>query len=177
MAMIPNQSLDQQVISPRPKRVFLAFLLAPLAGPLGILLGIAPYFILNGDIFGIIGALPFSYIFTGPFVYFFSILLGLPFFLLLRYTGGVTRKALIGGWAVIGVVSFMLLTGQFIPRSLHDILFLIPFALGGAGVGFVFYRVLSSDQENRSNKRRTPLYRPDEDDQSITPSIGEESWP
>ncbi len=175
MAMSIIESSVQRVISTRPKRVFFAFLVAPLAGPLGIHIGMALFLFRTGDMVALISALPFIYVFAGPVVYVFSLLLGLPFFLLLHYTWGVTRNTLIVGWAVIGVVSFMLLTSQFIPRSLHDILLLFPFALGGACVGFLFYRVLSSDQENRSNERRSPLYLPDEEDQSITPSIGEEN--
>lgn len=108
MTTIHNKSQAQQVTSPRPSRIFLAFLIAPLAGPLGIYIGMAPILFHTANILALVGALPFFYLFAGPVVYFFSILLGLPFFLLLHLTWGVSRNSLIVGWAVVGVISMIL---------------------------------------------------------------------
>jgi hypothetical protein len=127
----------------------------------------------KGNLIGFIVTIPFFYIFAAPVVYFFSILLGPPFFLLLHLTRGVTRNRLIAGWAVIGVVSFMSLTRFAIPRSVDDLLFYMPFALGGAAVGLLFCWILSTDPND-------PWWlccdRTGEDVQLRTPSICKEDW-
>jgi hypothetical protein len=126
--------------------VLLAFLLAPLAGPLGISIGIAlPIAVENSNPLLLIGALPLIYIIAAPVVYFFSIILGLPFFLMLHLSLGLSRTGLIIGWAAVGVISMMCLSGFNFLDSMADILIYLPFALGGGAIGFLFWLILITE--------------------------------
>jgi hypothetical protein len=125
--------------SPQPKRLLLAFLLAPLAGPLGISIGMTvPLVIESGNPVILLGSMPLIYVIATPFVYIFSIVLGLPFFLLLHLTLGLTKPGLIIGWAAVGMISAFCFTGFNIPDRAGEMLFYLPFALGGAAVDFAF---------------------------------------
>ena len=129
-------------------RVIAAFLIAPSIGPVGIVLTFfIPALFSAPDPGKSILVLPFIYLFVAPFVYFFSFLLGIPFFLSLRAAGMLGMKALTVGWAVIGAVSlvllFALLSGGQSLGHLGDSLVLAPFALSGAAVGYLFWRILT----------------------------------
>jgi hypothetical protein len=126
----------------------LAFMLAPLAGPLGIAMSVAvPFMISNPNPFELIGLILLIYVFATPVVYFFSIVLGLPFYLLLRSTLGLSEPGLIIGWAGIGMASAFCFFGFDLPDRLGEILLYLPFALGGAAVGFVFWHILCANDE------------------------------
>ncbi len=155
------------------KRIFFAFLIAPLAGPLGIYLGLIPLLPEIGHPAGLLGALPFVYLFAAPVVYFFSILLGGPLFWLLHTLRWITRNRLLAGWTLIGVLSFIALTGFSLPRSVGELPFLFPFALGGAAVGFLFWRILSSDPQDPWWIRH---HRTLEEKASVLPRISKEEW-
>ncbi len=141
--MIPAESVNTGTHTYPKRRVLIAFLSAPLAGPLGIYIGMA---VLHGEI-GHPGALlvvlPFFYLFAAPVVYAFSFLLGVPFYLLLHSLLGLTRNRLIAGWMLIGPLSLILLSRTFIPKTAQELTTLFPFVLGGAAVGYTFWRVLS----------------------------------
>ena len=149
MPMISVEAKTTRLISPTIKRSLLAFLVAPLAGPLGIYCGtvlLSP----SLNVQSLASGLLFFYIFATPFVYFFSILLGAPFYLLLRYFHAISRNRLIFGWTLIGVVSVMILiTGPTFHNG-QDLSMILPFGLGGAGVGFVFWRILSRRRRDQA---------------------------
>jgi hypothetical protein len=140
-----NRTASQQALAlPQPKRVLLAFLLAPLAGPLGISIGISlPMAVENGSPMMLIGAAPLICLIATPVVYVFSIILGLPFFLLLHLSLGLSRAGLVLGWAAVGVISLMCLSGFTLPESRSDALIYLPFAMGGAAVGLSFWGILT----------------------------------
>lgn len=145
MTINTTGSSQQMLASPRPKRLLLAFLLAPLAGSLGISIGIAvPWSIASGEPTMMLSGLAPIYIIATPFVYFFSIVLGLPFFLILHLTQGLSRPGLIVGWTMVGMVSLFCLTGFDLPERAAEMLLYLPFALGGAAVGYVFWAILSA---------------------------------
>jgi len=139
-------SLPHQAIRPRPRRVALAFLLAPLAGAPGIFCWML-FFVFSGNPLGVLAGFLFVSLIATPVVYFFSILLGVPFYLALHGLRGVTRNRLVVGWSVIGVVSQLIFSGGHIPRisQAQEALSLFPFAVGGAAVGLVFWWILSRD--------------------------------
>ncbi len=139
-------SPQASLASPQPKRVLLAFLLAPLAGPLGIAISMAlPLMISDPDPSKLVVFMLLIYAFATPVVYFFSIVLGIPFYLLLRATLGLTKPGLIIGWAVVGMVSQFCFSGFDLPDRGGEILHYLPFAIGGAAIGFFFWRILSVD--------------------------------
>ncbi len=129
------------------KQTLRAFLTAPLAGPLGLFSGFVFQIPLRGigDLFELLLLL---YLFTTPVIYFFSILLGIPLYLLLRSLGGLNRGLLMAGWALIGDLSILIVSGGKIPESADQYLILIPFALGGCAVGYLFWRVINPGRED-----------------------------
>lgn len=146
-------SPQTSLASPQPKRVLLAFLLAPLAGPLGIAMGMGvPVMISNPDPIGLIGFVLLVYVFATPVVYFFSIVLGLPFYLLLGSTLGLTKAGLIIGWAGVGMASIFCFLGFDLPDRVGEMLLYLPFALGGAAVGLVFWRILCANDELKQSQ-------------------------
>ncbi len=141
-----DTSLPHQAIRPRPRRAALAFLLAPLAGAPGIFCWIL-FSASNASLPSVFAAFLFFSLIATPVVYFFSILLGVPFYLVLHGLRGVTRNRLVIGWSVIGVVSQLIFSGGQIPRVSQGqaALILFQFAVGGAAVGLVFWWILSRD--------------------------------
>jgi hypothetical protein len=113
-----------------------------------------PVLILNPNPVGLIAPFFLIYAFATPVVYFFSIVLGLPFYLLLGTTLGITKPGLIIGWAVVGMVSQFCFTGFDLPDRVGEMLHYIPFALGGAAVGFVFWHILSAKTGQAEDERR-----------------------
>lgn len=157
--MSPTVFPQASLATPQPKRLLLAFLLAPLAGPLGIAMGMGiPFMVNNPDPFELMGFILLVYVFATPFVYFFSMVLGLPFYLLLRSTLGLTKPGLIIGWAGVGMASAFCFSGFDLPNRVGEILLYLPFALGGAAVGFVFWRILCANiglkQRQAENEKR-----------------------
>ena len=147
--------------SPRPKRLLLAFLLAPLAGPVGISIGMAvPWVIESGNPMFLLSGLPLIYIIATPFVYFFSIVVGLPAFLLLHLSLGLSRPKLIVVWAVVGMVSLFCLTGFQLPGRAQDLLLYMPFALGGAAVGYAFWVILTAPTRGAGQRPTANGQRP-----------------
>lgn len=145
MSVNTIESSQLLLASPKPKRLLLAFLLAPLAGPLGISIGFSvPLAFESSDPAMLLGGIPLVSVIATPFVYFFSIVVGLPFFLLLHLTLGLSRLKLIITWAVVGMLSFGCLTGFQFSRRPEDLLIYLPFALGGAVEGYAFWAILSA---------------------------------
>ena len=148
MQRTSENSYPQYTVDPSLWRAISAFLIAPSIGPVGIILTlILPAMFTRSGSVEMVLALPLFYLLVAPFVYFFSFLLGIPFFLSLRAAGMLGMKALTVGWAVIGAVSLVLLFallsgGQSLGR-LEDSLVLAPFALSGAAVGYLFWRILT----------------------------------
>ena len=157
MSSNPIISSQMALASPQPKRLLLAFLLAPLAGPVGISIGMGmSWFIESGEPMLLLSGFPLIYIIATPFVYFFSIVIGLPAFLLLHLSLGLSGLKLIVVWAVVGMVSLFCLTGFQLPNRAQDLLFYMPFALGGAAVGYSFWVILSADgQRSQPDKNRS----------------------
>ncbi len=131
----------------------LAFLIAPMAGPLGIFIGYClvdailrtePY---QSENLWTIGLLPFFYCFAAPVVYLFSLLFGLPMYLLLKWRKWLNRTNLVTGWAVVGMLSNLTISSNHIQRT-GEISFphLIPYAIGGGFVGLIFWKILSQDK-------------------------------
>jgi hypothetical protein len=143
MQQTSNNPLARNGVEHTFKRALAAFLIAPSVGPAGIVLGYLLPTLHNVTRPGELLMLPALYLIVTPFVYFFSLLLGLPFYLTLRIMGMLKPGALIAGWAAIGVVSMLLLSGGNIPGRMQDIWMLAPFALGGGAVGYLFWRVLT----------------------------------
>lgn len=145
MSMNTTEASQLLLDSPKPKRLLLAFLLAPLAGPLGISIGMSvPLVFESGDPAMLLGGIPLISVIATPFVYFFSIVVGLPFFLLLHLTLGLSKLKLILTWAVVGMLSLACLTGFQFTRRPDDLLIYLPFALGGAMEGYTFWAILSA---------------------------------
>lgn len=146
MSLISEPPVLPPLVSPRPKRLLLAFLVAPLAGPLGIAIGmVVPMAIQRGEVIFLLGGIPIVYLFATPVVYFFSFLLGLPAFLILHLSLGLSRAGLMATWTVVAILSLMCLSDFNVPDSVDEALLCIPFALGGAAVGYVFWWILFTD--------------------------------
>lgn len=126
----------------KSKRAIVAFFIAPLAGPLGLFSGFA-FQIPLGNIGDLFKLLLLLYLVTTPVIYFFSTVLGIPLYLLLRSLGRLNRRLLMAGWALIGDLSLLIVSGGKIPESPGQNLILIPFALGGCAVGYLFWLVIN----------------------------------
>jgi hypothetical protein len=111
----------------------------------------------------------FVCLFATPVVYFFSIVLGLPFYLLLRSTLGLTKPGLIIGWAVVGMVSQFCFSGFDLPGQVGDVLLYLPFALGGAAEGGAFWGILY----NTTERNQTQI---ESEQQHELPNISREQW-
>ncbi|MEJ2453124.1 MAG: hypothetical protein P8103_03070 [Candidatus Thiodiazotropha sp.] len=139
-----------------------------------ISLGVIPAFIDGSrELLLLFGVIPLLYLFATPFVYIFSFLLGLPFFLLLHSTLGLSKWRLIVGWAMVGVLSIFCLTGFTIPNRVVEALIFPPFALGGAAVGFAFWWILSTDPEQQSAHNGES---PEGEERTKLAKISNENW-
>jgi hypothetical protein len=172
--MNTTESSHLLLASPRPKRLLLAFLIAPLAGSLGISIGMSlPLLIESGDPAMLLGGIPLITVIATPFVYFFSIVLGLPFFLLLHLSLGLSRLGLTVGWAVVGMLSFICLAGFSLPNRAEEVLLLFPFALGGAAVGYAFWAILTAKPNRPAEPGRKPVVK---EKRTELAQISQEEW-
>ena len=131
----------------KTKNAILAFLIAPLGGPLGLYCVYLFQLPLRG-IGDSLGLLLVLYLFTTPFIYFFSLILGIPFYLLLRSLNALNRNLLIAGWALIGDLSLLIFSGGRLPERADGYLVLVPFAVGGCAVGLLFWLVIKRGMQD-----------------------------
>jgi len=148
---------------PNQYKPMMAFLIAPMAGPLGASFG---YIIIDAifssppnqsSAFMYLAITLGLYWLATPIIYIFSILLGIPLYLFLKCIRSINKSSILIGWSLVGTLSSIILfSNKWVQANKTDIssvsATVFPYALGGLFIGFLFWEIISRTMEEKSAK-------------------------
>lgn len=135
-------------------RAIVAFLISPLAGGVVMSIPFITMFIFDESRNTNIIFTSAAVLITFGCVYIFSLLLGVPYYLLKIRNKVVTKRYIITSWAIIGVVSAIIVAAfdQKMIDSLLNVAFLIlSSSISGTAIGVTFNKILFSQYTDSKN--------------------------